>query len=138
MGAAVEEAAEVAGEGADVVAAAGDDAEAALAGEVMGEPIGFVEVDAGWGELEGFAAMGFEIGAFAVDALVAGGRGDLVVPAEEGLQGGVELRGARRSGGFALEDGATGGVAVVGFDAPADGGFVGLGGGVEVVEELGG
>src|SRR5687768_1852822 len=104
----------------------------------MVEPAGFVEVDARRRQLKGFAAVGLEVGAFAGDALVAGGRRDLVMPAEKGLQGGVENIGGGGGRGFVLEDGAAGGVAVVGFDAPAEGGFVGLGGGVEVIEELGG
>ena len=61
-----------------LAAAADDDSESAVIRKVVGEPTGFVEVDARRGHDDVFAAVGFQIRALAGDALGAGGGRDYV------------------------------------------------------------
>src|SRR5580658_9569477 len=93
-----------------------------------------MKVDAGWGHDDAFAAMGFDVGTLAVYALGTGGVGNLLMPTDEGLQRGVELF-RREMGCVAGRDDLALRIAVIGFDAPADGGFVDLGNVVQIVEE---
>lgn len=53
----------------------------------MAEPLGVVKVDARGGHDYFFAAVGFEVGALALDALGTGGVGDLFLPADERGEG---------------------------------------------------
>ena len=133
---AAEGSAEVAGESANVVAAAHDDAQAALAREVVAEPLRLVQVDARGREIDLLAAVRLDVRALAADALVARRRRDLLLPAQKRFQRGVEALRRVRHGGLTLKDGLAGRVAVVGLDAPADGRLVHLGGIVQVIEEL--
>ena len=131
VGTATHQSAKIAGQGADVISAAYGHFELALAREIMAEPSGFVEVDADGGHDDGFTAMGFEVGALAVNAFVAGGGGDLVVPADERGEGVVELlRG--EGGGIAGGNRLAVRITVVGFGAPLNGGVIGFGDGVEI------
>ena len=134
MGAAADEPAEIAGQGADVISSADRHSQLTGAREVVTEPACFVEIDLRGGQIDCFAAVGLEIGALAVDSFGAGGRRRLIVPADETRQGVVELSRVK-SGWVAGECGAAMEIAVVRFDAPSHGGVVNLGDGVQVIEQ---
>jgi hypothetical protein len=134
MGAAAEEAADIARKGADVISAADDQFHPALAREIVAHPTGLVQIDARSRQIECFAAMGLDVGAFAVDSLVAGWRGNLVAPADQLRQYVFELLGSE-SARIACGDDAAMRIAVIGFDAPADGGVIGFGNRVQIIEQ---
>ena len=62
-----------------------------LARKIMAEPASLMEINLGRRQIDGFAAMGFEIGALAIDSFGAGGRRDLIVPADEACERILEL-----------------------------------------------
>ena len=137
--AAADEPAKISGQGANVVAATTGDAQTALgqpigAKSLMIEPNGLVEVNSRGGHDYGLAAMGLDVSALAGDPLGAGRVRCLIVPADELRQGIVELA-CREFGRIARGKYLAEGVAIVGFNAPVDGGFVDFWNGVQVIEE---
>src|SRR5438067_8482520 len=91
MRTAFQEPPKIARQGADVVTAAHRDLQFALARQVVTEPARLMKVNARRGHDHRFTAMSFNVRALAADALVAGSRRDLVLPADEARQGVVEL-----------------------------------------------
>src|SRR5579862_8140000 len=91
----------------------------------MIDPIDRMQIDLrGW-EFEFLAAMCAGISAFTINTLGTGCGGNLFVPADVGVHGGGDEFGSEMIGGRTLDD-LAGGIAIGGFNSPADGGFVDL------------